>query len=83
MIKITHHSVIRFLQRVMKKSNYTQEDISLAHRYLEHETQDVVTHSYKDYFRLPTFHEHYAVVVENCLVTVLPKEYRVGCKKTN
>ena len=75
MIKVTHHAAVRFLQRVMNKSQYTKKDIYMAYRFLEAELQDIVTKGYKDYFRLPSFNNYRAVVVENSLVTILPKEW--------
>ena len=77
MIKVTHHEAVRFLQRVMNKSKYSQKDLYLAYRFLENELQDIVTRGYKDYFRLPSFNNYRAVVVENQLVTILPKEWYV------
>jgi len=75
MIKVTHHAAIRFLQRVMNKSDYTKQDIYKAYKFLEAETCNIVIKNYKDYFRLPSFKNYRAVVVENQLITILPKDW--------
>ena len=72
-MKISHHAVIRFLQRVLNKSQLTNEDIKLGYKFLETETKDIVINSYKAFFRLPSFKNYRAIVRENTLVTIIPK----------
>ena len=76
MIKITHHAAVRFLQRVMNKKKFSKKDLFLAYSFLESETKYIATKGYRDYFRLPSFSNYRAIVVENQLVTILPKEYK-------
>jgi len=38
--------------------------------------QNIATQGYRDCFRLPSFDAYRAVVAENRLVTILPKEWR-------
>ena len=75
MIKITHHAAVRFLQRVMNKKKFSKKELYLAYSFLEAETKDIASTGYRDYFRLPSFSNYRAIVVENQLVTILPKEY--------
>jgi len=77
MIQVTHHAAVRFLQRIMKKTKFSKKELRMAYKFLEAETKDIVVRSYKDYFRLPSFSQYRAVVIENRLITILPKEYRV------
>lgn len=72
-MKISHHAVIRFLQRVLNKSKLTNEDIKLGYKFLETETKDIVVNGYKAFFRLPSFKNYRAVVQENTIVTIVPK----------
>ena len=75
MIKITQHAAVRFLQRVMDKKTYSKKELYFAYKFLEAETKNIVTKGYKDYFSLPSFNNYRAIVVENRLITILPKEY--------
>ena len=75
MIKITHHAAVRFLQRVMNKKRFSKKELVLAYSFLEAETKNIATKGYRDYFRLPSFTNYRAIVIENQLVTILPKEY--------
>ncbi len=75
-MRVTQHAAKRFLQRVMKMEHFNKRDMYRAYRFLEKETRGIVTQGYHDCFRLPSFEAYRAVVVENTLVTILPKEWR-------
>jgi len=74
-MKVSYHAVERFLQRVMQKKSIKKDDIYLAYKFLEAETKDIVLHGNKKFFRLPSFKNYVAVVTQNTVVTILPKEY--------
>jgi len=74
-MRVTQHAAKRFLQRVMKMERFNKQDMYRAYRFLEKETRDIVTQGYRDGFRLPSFEAYRAVVIENTLVTILPKEW--------
>jgi hypothetical protein len=75
MMKITQHAAQRFLQRVMNKKEFTKQDMYRAYKFLEAETRDIAVNGYKKYFTLPSFQNYRAVVVENSLVTIMPKNW--------
>ncbi len=74
-MKITQHAAQRFLQRVMNKKDFTKQDMYRAYKFLEAETKDIVVDGYKRYFSLPSFQNYRAIVIENQLVTILPKRW--------
>ena len=82
-MKITHHAVERFLQRVMNIKNVKQQDIQKAYIFLEKETKNIVVNGYKSYFALPSFKQYKAVVIDGSIVTILPRNYKANiCYKS-
>ena len=76
-MKVTRHAAVRFLERVMNKSKYTKEELNRAYKFLEEETKNIVVQGYKTYISLPSFKQFRALVIENRVITILPKEWRV------
>jgi len=74
-MKISQHAAERFLQRVIKLKEFTQKDLYNAYDFLEKDTKDVVVNGYKKYFTLPSFSGFKAIVIENTIVTILPKKF--------
>lgn len=74
-MKVIYHAAQRFLERVIKKSNFSKYEVHKTVEYLEKMLQDVIVHSYKDFFFLPGFeNKFYVVAQENNAVTVIPKD---------
>lgn len=74
-MKVSVHAGERFLQRVMKKSNYTVIDVDFAMRYLTKLFQDVVPTSYAKPFVIPGFEDYRAIYKDNTIITIIPKGY--------
>lgn len=74
-MKITYHAAQRFLERVVKKSNYSKYEVHRTIEYLQRVFKDVVVTSYKRLCPLPGFEKDYFVVLkENSVVTIIPKK---------
>ncbi len=74
-MKITYHAAQRFLERVIKKTDYTKYEVHRTVQYLEKALRDVIVHSYKDFFPLPGFEKQFYVVAqENSAITIIPKD---------
>jgi len=74
-MKITRHAAERFLQRVMGKNSFTKKDMYRAYKFLEAETRDIVIHGYKVFFPLPSFGRYSVLVIDDEVVTVMPKRW--------
>ena len=72
-MKVSVHAGERFLQRVMKKSQYTSMDIDFSIRYLEKLFKDIVPNSYARPFIIPGFENYRAIYRENTVITIIPK----------
>ena len=76
MIKVSHHAAERFLQRVMSKATYTKKELHYAYKFLEAEIKDIDVSRYRDFFSLPSFKNYRALIIENTLVTIIPREWK-------
>ena len=72
-MKVSAHAGQRFLERVMKKQNYTCLDVDFAIRYLTNLLKDVVVTSYAKPFVIPGFENYRAIYRENTVITIIPK----------
>ena len=72
-MKVSAHAGQRFLERVMKKVNYTCIDVDFAIRYLEKLLQDVVPKSRSMRFVLPGFENFKVIYREGAVITIIPK----------
>ena len=73
-MKVTYHATKRFLQRVLKKENYTRAEFYQMKLQLEEMFLSVVPGSYKRPFALPE-HKGYVVVhQDNTVITILEKD---------
>lgn len=54
-MKITYHAAERFIERVLEKKSFTQEELYQAKEYLEALTRDIVISSYSKRFVLPGY----------------------------
>ncbi len=70
-LEVTHHAVIRFLQRVMKKSRFTQSEFAKAYLFLQKSFANVVTH--RSVVPFPQIKGYVAIVRDNSVVTVIEK----------
>lgn len=75
-MKISAHAAQRFLQRVMKKTDYTCLDVDFAIRFLENLLEDVVPRSRSMRFILPSFENYQIIYRDNTVVTIIPKGER-------
>lgn len=74
-MKVTYHAAQRFLERVIKKSNFSKYEVHRTIEYLEKALKDVIVRSYKDFLPLPGFeNSFYVVAQENSAITIIPKE---------
>lgn len=77
-MKVTYHAAQRFLERVVKKSDFSKYEVHRTVEYLERSFQDVVVNSFKEFFPLPGFENRFYVVAqENCAVTIIPKDKKI------
>jgi hypothetical protein len=72
-MKITHHAAKRFLERVIGMKQYGREELRKAYRFLKRETDGIQIRKCREHLVLPSFKEYQAIVVENTLVTIVPK----------
>ncbi len=73
-MRVTYHAGERLLQRVFQFATYSKKQIHDAVRLIERDVRDVQYRN-KKRFILPSFPDFYAVVVEDHLVTVIPKRH--------
>jgi len=70
-LKITYHAAERFLQRVFEFKSYTIFDIKKAMKLISKDISNV--HHRNKSFVLPSFPSFNCIVVDNTLVTIIPK----------
>ena len=73
-MRVTYHAGERLLQRVFQFATYSKKQIHDAVRLIERDVRDVEYRNKKRVI-LPSFPDFYAVVVEDSLVTVIPKRH--------
>ena len=72
---ITLHAAQRFLERVIKKTEFTSKDLEFAKAYLEKALKNVVPNSVAKSFALPGFeNQFYVVHKHNAIITIIPKD---------
>jgi len=69
--KVSYHAGERFLQRVFNFTNYTKKQVLNAIKLIEKDIANIEYHSSN--FVLPTFPSYRCVIVDNTLVTIIPK----------
>ena len=75
---ITLHAAQRFLERVIKKTEFTSKDLELAKAYLSKVFQNVVPTSVAKRFALPGFESQFCVVYKNnTIITIIPKRDQI------
>jgi hypothetical protein len=73
-MKVTYHAGQRFLERVIKKVNYTKYEVHRTVEYLERVLGDIVVNSYSKPFALPGFESEFKVInKDNTVITIIPK----------
>ncbi len=71
---ITLHAAKRFLERVIGKTQFTNNDLELAKAYLIKVFQNVVPTGVAKSFVLPGFeNQFYVVHKHNAIITIIPK----------
>ena len=73
-MKVTHHAAKRFLERVIGMQYYGKKEIRRAYRFLEKETDSILVHNRRRHIALPSFKAYRAVIVDNTLVTIVPRK---------
>lgn len=74
-MKVTYHAAQRFLERVIKKTDFSKYEVHRTVEYLEKVLKDVIVRSYKNFFPLPGFeNQFYVVYKENSAITIIPKD---------
>ena len=72
-MKVSVHAGQRFLERVMKKSQYDCFDVNRAMELLERLLKDVVPNKNVMKFVLPCFENFKVIYKEGTVVTIIPK----------
>ena len=71
---ITLHAAQRFLERVMKKNEYTTDELMFAKNYLAKVFKDFIPNSFAKTFALPGFENQFYVIHKaNSIVTIIAK----------
>jgi hypothetical protein len=74
-MKVTYHAAQRFLERVIKKTEFTKDEVHKTVKYLEKALKDVMVYSYKDFLPLPGFENEFCIVAqEHNAITIIPKD---------
>ncbi len=71
-MKITNHATKRFLERVLKKRHYSYQEFKKANDLLKRHFANITTH--RNTIPLPNFKGYMAIVQENTVVTIIPKD---------
>lgn len=71
-MKITNHATKRFLERVLKKRRYSYQEFKKANDLLKKHFANIKTH--RNTIPLPNFKGYMAIVQENTVVTIIPKD---------
>jgi len=74
-MKATFHLAQRFLERVLKKENYTEEELYKIYFYLKQVCSTIIPRNYKGYCVLPDNSNFVIAYTENTATTILPKEF--------
>jgi len=72
-MKVSLHAGQRFLERVMKKSQYDCFDVNRAMELLERLLKDVVPNKNVMEFVLPCFKNFRVIYKEGTVITIIPK----------
>lgn len=73
-MKVSYHAAQRFLERVIKKVNFTKEEVHRTVEYLEIVLGNIVLNSYSKPFALPGFENTFYVINrDNVAITIIPK----------
>ena len=73
-MKVSYHAGQRFLERVIKKADFTKYEVHRTVEYLERLLADVVLNSYAKPFALPGFENQFQVINrDNVAITIVPK----------
>jgi len=70
-MRVSYHAGERFLQRVFNFRDYTKRQVLNAIKLIEKDISDIQYHNSN--FVLPSFPKYRCVVVEDTLVTIIPK----------
>ena len=74
-MKVTYHAAQRFLERVIKRTDFSKYEVHRTVEYLEYLLKDIVVTSYAKPFALPGYQKlFYVVHQENCAITIIPKD---------
>ena len=73
-MKVTFHATKRFLERVLHKTRYSQEDIVSTKQLLEDMFTSVVPGSYGRPFPLPQYKGYKVIHRDNTVITIIPKK---------
>ena len=72
---ITLHAAQRFLERVIGKTQFTNQDLEQSKIYLDRVFKNFVPNSVAKSFALPGFdNQFYVIHRHNAIITILPKE---------
>ena len=73
-MEVSYHAAQRFLQRVIKKDSFTDNEVQKTRSYLNRVVKDIVVNTYTEHFALPGFEKSYKVICkENMIITIIPK----------
>ena len=75
-MKVTFHATKRFLERVMHKVRYSQQDMHEAQKYLEEMFSTVIPGSYGRPFALPQHKGFKVIHKDNTVITIISKKKR-------
>ena len=73
-MKVTFHATKRFLERVLHKTGYSQEDIMSTKQILENMFNSVVPGSYARPFSLPQYKGYKVIHRDNTVITIISKK---------
>ena len=82
-MKATFHLAQRFIERVLKKSSYTKDEIKNIYFYLSEVCKNIVPRSYRGYCPFPDNPNFVIAYNENTATTILPKDYIKEERKYN
>ena len=75
---ITLHAAQRFLERVIGKIEFTENELVMAKNYLSKVLKNVVPNSVAKTFALPGFeNQFYVIHKNNAIITIIPKERNI------
>ena len=74
-MKATYHLAKRFLERVLKKAEFNEEEIYKIQFYLNNVLQKLQVRSSKGYVVMPDFNKYVLAYNEGVATTILEKEW--------